>query len=162
MLCPVKKLLTFLGLAIVGVVGLCVMIGLGKGAAYRDNRMKCDTPLGPSATRELSLGLPDGVKVCRKTDRPDSADLELLVETPSALCFASVGQIGCPSLVNNQVAFMSAMGDAGWDVGDALQNELRFSRGKGESASVRLRISPFGEVAATMTVYLPSSKVGKQ
>ena len=158
-----KKLLTFLGLGIIGVVGLCFLIGMGKYTAYRDNRMKCDAPLGPSATRDLGIALPAGVQVCRKGDGSGSASMELLVETPSPLCFASVGQIGCPSVLKHQLALLGAMSDAGWDTAETLdKTEVSFRRGKGETASVRFRESPFGEIAATMTVYFPATKLGKQ
>jgi hypothetical protein len=158
----VKKPLLFLGLALAAVVGLSLMVGMGMYAAYRDNRTKCDSPLGPGATRDLSIELPDGVQVCRKLDRTESSDLELLVEAPGPLCFASMGQLGCPSIVKNELAFMSAMTRAGWGTGEArADDEVRFTRGKRESASVRFRRSRYGEIAASMTVYAPSSKLAE-
>ncbi|MEO7096453.1 MAG: hypothetical protein ABI175_24555 [Polyangiales bacterium] len=157
-----KKILTFVALAIVAVIGLSFAVGLGMYASHRDNREKCDSPLGPSATSELSIELPDGVQVCRKLDRPGSADLELLVESPGPLCFASMGQLGCPSVIKNQLAFMRAMTDAGWGTGEVEGDVVRFNRGKGEGATVRFRKSRYGEIAASMTVYSPTPKVGKK
>ena len=158
----VKKLLTFVGLALAAVLGLSFAVGLGTYAAHRDNREKCASPLGASATQALGIELPPGVQVCRKSDRAESSELQLLVESPGPLCFLSAGQLGCPSLPKNQLAFITAMSGAGWDTGDTRdRDQLAFRGDHGASASVLFRVSRYGEIAASMTVYLPSTKIGK-
>jgi hypothetical protein len=150
----VKKPLAVFGLVLVVIFGLAFSVGGATYAAYRDNRTPCAAPLEKGATDGLGIELPDGVRACRKLARTESTDLELVVEAPGPLCFASMGQLACPSIVKNQLAFMSAMTRAGWDTGDARgKDEITFRRGKGESASVRFRSSRYGEIAATMTVF---------
>jgi hypothetical protein len=160
----VKKLLLVIALVAAGLASLVFMVALGRYAAYRDNHTKCENPLKKSAIDDLSIELPDDVLVCRKTDRTESADMELLVEPPGALCLLSSSLAGCPSNVKNQLAFMNAMEGAGWErTGATGKDDMHFARlGKGGTAWVLFRQSNYGEVAATMTVYRPSSKVGKQ
>ncbi|MGZ3455710.1 MAG: hypothetical protein ACXVEF_39260 [Polyangiales bacterium] len=158
-----KKLLLVAGLVVVGIVGLSFMVALGRFAAYRDNRIKCEDPVDDKATAKLSIELPEGAHVCRMTSRTESASMELSVEPPSALCFLSSGAAFCPSIAKSQLAFMRSMEGAGWDrVESHYKDEVRFAKGKGTYATVRLRQSSYGAVDATMEVDVPSSKVGKQ
>jgi hypothetical protein len=158
----VKKLLLVAGLLVVGVVGLSFMVAMGRFAAYRDNRIHCENPVDDRAS-DLDIELPDGAHICRLTGRSASSTMELSVEAPGALCFLSVGTAFCPSIARGQLAFMRSMERAGWErVQSYSKDEVRFAKGKGTYASVRLRQSSYGAVDATMDVDTPSSKVGKQ
>jgi hypothetical protein len=154
----VKKPLLVIGLVLGGILSISFSVAGGTYAAYRDNGMKCADPVDLDS---LSVELPEGALACRKTGSSEYVNVELLVEKPGALCFLTSGIAGCPSVVKNQLALMRSMEGAGWERTSSYdKSEISFARGKAR-ASIRLRQDRYGEVAATMSLALPSTKIGK-
>jgi len=155
-----KKVLEIAFVIVFLPVMLAVAIGGAKYLAYRDNRMRCDDPLPANKVRDIGVAMPEGVVVCSRSGRDESASYRLLVEAPAPLCLATADQLGCASLTKVALKFVGANDE--WGTGkiessaDSATVELLRKR---ESAHIRLSRSHFGEITADLDVRLAPSRV---
>jgi hypothetical protein len=162
-----KKLLPIILFALAAVVGLPVLIGGATWLAYRDNRMKCDSPVPRSRLEALGVAIPADAPICRESPNPSGATFDIRIDAPGPLCLASFQNVGCTSLTKAGLSFVAPMADAGWDTGKsdvATSGDsatFYFHRGA-DMATLSLAKSRYGEVTGFLQVSAAGKKKGKK
>ncbi len=158
---PKKRRLLEVAFLIVGLPTMLVTaVGGATYLAYRDNRMHCDSPLPASKVRDIGVEIPEGATVCARSGSDGQTTYRVLASTPSPICLATGGNLGCASTGKIALQFVTA--NTEWGTGnitsDAEHASVELVR-RGEHAHLRLHRSRYGEISGDLDVRLDPRKL---